>query len=70
VHEGKALIERRRIYYIGGGVRHWFFTRDRGVAKSSGVRADARLNFIDGGVSFDSGVRRHGSIAASLFVGF
>jgi hypothetical protein len=40
------------------------------VVKSSGVRADARLNFIDGGVSFDSGVRRYGSIAASLFVGF
>jgi hypothetical protein len=70
LHEGLTVIESGRIYHVGGGIRHRFFSRNRGFTRTAGVRADARLDLLSGGISIDDGPRPHLAISGSLFVGF
>ena len=69
-HEGKTLIDEGHLFYVGGGVKRWWLTRRRGAVKTAGVRADARLYLLGGGVSIDDRLRRHGTLSGSVFVGF
>jgi hypothetical protein len=70
LHEGLTVIESGRVFHIGGGVKHWFFSRARGVARAAGVRGDARLYFLSGGIALDDGPRSHVAISGSFFVTF
>lgn len=70
LHEGLTVIESGRIYHVGGGLKRWFFTRDRGFARGAGARADARLYLLRGGIALDDGPRSHGAISGSFFVTF
>ena len=70
LHEGLTVIESGRVYHVGGGLKRWFFTRDRGFARGAGVRADARLYFLSGGIALDDDPRSHGAISGSFFVTF
>jgi hypothetical protein len=70
LHEGRTVIEEGHAYHVGGGLKHWLFTRDRGVLKAAGVRIDARLHVFVAGVGFDDGPRPHGAVSGSAFVTF
>jgi hypothetical protein len=70
LHEGQTVVDEGRIYYVGGGAKYWLLTRARGAIKSIGIRGAARLNFVDLETSFSDDVQRHGSISASVVVGF
>jgi hypothetical protein len=70
LHEGLTVIEGGRIYHVGGGLKHWFFSRNTGFARAAGARADARLYILSGGIALDDGPRSHGAISGSLFVTF
>jgi hypothetical protein len=70
LHEGLTLVEEGHVYHIGGGLRHWLLTRRGGFVKAAGLRADARLNLLVAGISFDDGARPHGSISGAVVVVF
>jgi hypothetical protein len=70
LHEGLTVIEGGRIYHVGGGIKHWFFSRNSGFARAVGARADARLYILSGAIALDDGPRSHGAISGSLFVAF
>jgi hypothetical protein len=70
LHEGRTLVEEGRAYHLGGGLKHRLWSRQSGVIKGAGLRADARLYFMAEGVSFDDGLRRHGWVSGAAFVGF
>ena len=70
LHEGLTVIEGGGIYHVGGGIKHWFFSRNSGFARAAGARADARLYFLTGGFALDDGPRSHGAISGSVFLGF
>jgi hypothetical protein len=69
LHEGYALIDQGHVYYLGGGVTRDFVVHTHGIVRAAGLRADARLYFLAGGVVNDR-TARHGSFTASLFVRF
>ena len=70
LHEGLTVIESGRVYHIGGGVKHWFLTRARGAVRAAGVRADARLYVLSGGIAVEDGPRPHVAVSASFFATF
>ena len=70
LHEGHALVEQGRIYHVGGGVKHWLLARAGSFISAAGVRADARLYVMAGGISFDGRLRPQGAISGSVFVTF
>lgn len=70
LHEGLTVIDAGRVYHVGGGLKRWFFSRGRGLARSAGARADARLYLLGGGVALDEGLRSHLAISGSLFLTF
>jgi hypothetical protein len=70
LHEGLTVIESGRVYHIGGGIKHWLLSRTRGTVRAAGVRADARLYFLSGGIAVDDGPRPHGAVSASFFATF
>ena len=70
LHEGLTVIDAGRVYHVGGGLKHWFVVRDRGFARAAGIRVDARLYLLDGGMSIDDGPRPHTAISGSVFVTF
>jgi opacity protein-like surface antigen len=70
LHEGQTLIEEGVSYRIGGGVRHHLVTRDRGLVKHVGVRVDASLLILTGGIRIEQEARPHAATTAALFVGF
>lgn len=70
LHEGLMVIEDGRVYHVGGGVKHWLLARDRGFIKAAGLRADARLYLLAGGVSFDNGPKPRGAASGSVFISF
>ena len=70
LHEGQALVEQGRAYYAGGGVKHWLLLRDRGLISAAGLRADARVYLMSGGIAFEDRLRPHMTISGSLFVTF
>jgi len=70
LHEGQTLVEDGHLYYVGGGVTHWFFARSRGVVRAAGLRADVRMNLLSGGVFFNDTLRRQGTVFGSVAVVF
>jgi hypothetical protein len=70
LHEGRTLIENGYFVHVGGGLRHWLFTRGRGLLKGAGLRGDARLVILDDAVAVDDSPRSHGAISGGLFVVF
>jgi hypothetical protein len=51
-------------------VRHRFATGARGLLKGTGLRADARLYIVDGGIRVDEAARAQGAVSGSFFVLF
>jgi hypothetical protein len=70
LHEGLTVIEEGHLYHLGGGVRHWLLTRDRGFVKSAGLRADGRVYVLVSGISFDGRPGPHIAASGSFFLGF
>jgi hypothetical protein len=72
LHEGRTLVEHGQTYHAGGGVKYSLFTRTagRGLLRSAGLKGDARLQLLSGGIAFEEGPRPHVAISGSLFVGF
>jgi hypothetical protein len=70
LHEGQTLVEQGVVYHLGGGVKHLLFARTEGLLKAAGVRGDARVYLVNGGVALDDGVRPHAAVAAGFFVTF
>ena len=70
LHEGFTVIEHGQVYHAGGGVKHWLRARRDRPIKGFGLRADARVNFLVGGISFGGGPRSHLAISGSMFVVF
>jgi hypothetical protein len=68
-HEGDTLIEGGGLFYAGGGVTHWLTVRKQGTVKAMGLRGDARLYFLSGGITPDD-MRTQASFAGSLVVVF
>jgi hypothetical protein len=70
LHEGLTLVDHGHTFDVGGGIVRSLFSRDRGVVRAAGLRADARLYLLSGGVTFRTGPRPHGAISGSAFVAF
>lgn len=70
LHEGRTLIEHGQIYHAGGGIKYWLLSRATGVVRSAGLRGDARVLVVRGGISFDDRPRPHAAVSGGLFVGF
>jgi hypothetical protein len=70
LHEGLTLVEHGRSYDVGGGVIRPLVSRDRGIVRAAGLRADARLYLLVGGIGFDAGPRAHAAISGAAFVVF
>lgn len=70
LHEGRTLIEHGQVYHAGGGVKYWLMRRATGVVRSAGLRGDARVLLVRGGISFDDRPRPHVAISGGVFVGF
>jgi hypothetical protein len=70
LHEGQTLVEQGHAYHAGGGVKHWLLARDWGFISAAGMRADARLYLMSGGIAFEDRLRRHVAVSGSVFVAF
>ncbi len=70
LHEGRTLVEHGQAYHAGGGVKYWLFTRTDGLVRSAGIRGDARVQLLRGGIAFEDRPRPHAAISGGLFVGF
>lgn len=70
LHEGRTVIEHGQIYHAGGGVKYWLLTRTSGFVRSTGLRGDARVELVRGGISFEERPRPHAAVSGGLFVGF
>lgn len=68
-HEGETLIEGGGLFYTGAGISHWFAVRKQGPVKALGVRGDARLYFLSGGIT-PGDTRTQGSFSGSLVMVF
>jgi hypothetical protein len=69
LYDGRTIVESGRSYYAGGGVRY-SLTSGGGRVKVSGIRADVRATFPNGGVALDKEMHVVPSLSASVFVGF
>jgi hypothetical protein len=70
LHEGFTAIEQGHVYHLGGGLKRDLFTRDRRVIRAAGLRVDARVNFLSGGISLGDGIVTQGTLAAGLYLRF
>lgn len=70
LHEGQSLVEQGHVYHAGGGVKHWLLARDRGFISAAGLRADARVYLMSGGIAFEDRPRPYAAISGSVFVTF
>ena len=70
LHEGQSLVEQGLVYHAGGGVKHWLLARDRGFISAAGLRADARVYLMSGGIAFEDRARPHAAVSGSVFVAF
>jgi hypothetical protein len=70
LHEGQIVIEQGRTYHLGGGVKRWLFARGGHMASAGGIRADASLELLSGGVAFDDRLRPHAVVSGAFFVTF
>ena len=70
LHEDLVAIEDGGLFFAGGGVTRAFVVRPRGWWRSVGVRGDARLNVLSGGITIDDRRRRRLAVSGSLYVVF
>ena len=70
VHEGLTLLENGVVYRGGGGFKYPLSVRTQGRVKGVGIRGDAGLAFMTGGVAAGSGATRQGSASGSLYLAF
>jgi hypothetical protein len=70
LHEGRTVIEHGQVYHAGGGVRYRLLNRGSGFVRSAGLRGDARVQLLRGGISFEERPRPHAAISGGVFVGF
>ena len=70
LHEGQILVEQGQVYHVGGGVKHWLLVRDRGFVSAAGLRADARLDLLSGGIAFERRSRPRAAVSGGVFVIF
>ena len=69
LHEGNALAATGHTIGIGGGVKYVLRSRAKGL-RSLGIRGDARVAAVSGGIHFEDGVRYAPVLGASLFMRF
>jgi len=69
VHEGQTLIESGVDGYVGGGLIYPIGSRRAGVSRA-GLRVDARLHMLNGGVAEGAGVSPRGVVTGSVFMTF
>lgn len=65
LHEDNALVKTGSGFHAGGGVTIWFNGR-----QTVGVRGDARVYVINGGIDLDGGTRTQGAGGGSIVVAF
>lgn len=70
LHEGLTAIEQGHVYHLGGGLKQDLWTRNRRVIRAAGLRVDARVYFLSGGISLGNGVVTQGTMTAGLFFRF
>ena len=70
LHQGLMVIDEGHLYHLGGGVKHWLRTSNRGLIKSTGVRADARVYLLTSGIAFEDGPKPHLAATGSFFMVF
>ncbi len=70
LHEDLVAIEDGGLFFAGGGITRAFVERPRGWWRSVGVRGDARLNVLSGGITIDDRRRRRLAVSGSLYVVF
>ena len=64
LNEGQTLINTGSSIYAGGGAHYWLRRGGRGWIESSGIRIDARVSVLNGGVAIDGG--RHAAPVAGV----
>lgn len=70
LHEGLITIESGHVVHLGGGVRHTWRSRPTGFLRRAGVRAEAGVKILSGGVTVTTDTRVHGVATGSLVLGF
>lgn len=70
VHEGLTLMETGVIYRGGGGLKYPIAIRTRGRLKAVGIRTDAGLVVMTGGVATGSGATRQVTASGSFYLTF
>lgn len=70
LHEGRVVVETGQVFYAGGGLKYGLTSRREGFIRAVGLRGDARLNVLSGGIKVDDSVRRHLTVSGGLFVVF
>src|SRR4030095_13013563 len=64
LHEGRALVEDGYLYYVGGGFTRALLSRQQGLIRGVGVRADLRLNLFS--LELDDSSHPQGSVSGSF----
>jgi hypothetical protein len=70
LHEGQTVVEHGQLFQAGGGVKYPVVSRASGLIRSAGVRGDARVYLLRGGVQVEDRPRPHAAISGSVFIGF
>ena len=70
LHEGQVVVEDGTVFYAGGGLKYGLMSRSQGLVNILGLRGDARLNVLSGGIQVDDRVRRHVAVSGGLFIVF
>jgi hypothetical protein len=70
VHEGLTLLENGALFHGGGGIKYPMAMGARGRLKGYGLRADAGLSVMTGGVTTGSRASRQVAVSGSLYLTF
>ena len=70
VHDGLTLLEPGVVYRGGGGFKYPIAVRTQGRVKGYGLRGDAGLALMTGGVTSGAGATRQVSASAALYLTF
>jgi hypothetical protein len=66
LHEENVLVETGQAYHVGGGATVWFGQRPQ----RAGLRLDARLYVLDGGIDLGTSTRTMATGGASMVFTF
>jgi opacity protein-like surface antigen len=70
LHEGRTVVEQGLVFHTGGGIKHWLMARDQRFISGAGLRVDARLYLMSGGIAFEDRPRPQGAVSGSVFLTF